>query len=106
MFEHPRLAGSTGVVQHVFFWKRKPGIQKLPPIYPSTAKAAHVSGTVQVIASVAVDGQVLNVTPVSGHPMLVNSAVDSVKQWIYPQVRINGEPEPFHAIIDVNFRLP
>jgi hypothetical protein len=105
MFSHKPLAGSTSALQHVYFWKKKPGMQKVPPIYPPIAKAAHVSGTVKLIASVAVDGQVSQIAPISGPPMLIGSAIDAVKQWIYPQVRIHDQAEPYHVIVDVNFKL-
>jgi protein TonB len=34
-------------------------------------------------AVISPDGQVKNVEVVGGHPLLVNAAVDAVKQWKY-----------------------
>lgn len=50
-------------------------IKKVDPEYPALAKAARVQGKVQLKATIAKDGAVTAVNVVSGHPMLVSSAV-------------------------------
>jgi signal transduction histidine kinase len=37
-------------------------------------------------------GSVQNLTVVSGHPMLIQAAMDAVKQWRYKPYLLNGEP--------------
>jgi len=105
MFNHKQFPAASGVLQQVSFWKKKNGMKKAAPIYPPIARAAHVSGTVQLIAVVDADGHVTQVVPVSGPDMLKGSAIDAVKQWIYPQFLLNGIAEQFHAVIEVNYKL-
>jgi protein TonB len=42
---------------------------------------------------------------VSGHPMLVNAALDAVRTWRYQPTLINSEPVDVLTEIDVNFSL-
>ena len=42
---------------------------------------------------------------ISGHPMLVQSALDAVKQWKYRPYYLNGEPVEVDTTIEVNFSL-
>jgi periplasmic protein TonB len=47
----------------------------------------------------------MNLRVVSGHPLLVQSATDAVKQWRYQPTLLNGEPVEVVTQIDVNFTL-
>jgi TonB family protein len=51
-----------------------------PPIYPPLAKQAHITGDVILELSVGQDGRLESVAVVSGHPLLQQAALDSVKQ--------------------------
>jgi TonB family protein len=51
-----------------------------PPVYPPLARQAAITGDVIVKVSLRADGTVESVTPVSGHPMLVQAAVSSAEQ--------------------------
>jgi protein TonB len=42
---------------------------------------------------------------ISGHPLLVPSATEAVKQWVYQPTLLNGEPVEVVTQIDVNFTL-
>jgi protein TonB len=42
---------------------------------------------------------------VSGHPLLIPSATDAVRQWQYKPTLLNGEPVEVQTQIDVNFTL-
>ena len=46
-----------------------------------------------------------NLELVSGHPMLVNAAMDAVKQWQYKPNVLNGVPVEVRTTINVNFSL-
>lgn len=37
-------------------------------------------------------GTVTRITAIDGHPMLVQAAVEAVKQWKYTPYYLNGEP--------------
>jgi len=41
----------------------------------------------------------------SGHPLLVPSAMEAVRQWRYKPTLLNGEPVEVITTIDVNFVL-
>jgi periplasmic protein TonB len=75
------------------------------PQYPPLAKQARIQGTVRFTAIIGRDGNILNLTVVSGHPLLVQSATDAVKQWRYQPTLLNGEPVEVVTQIDVNFTL-
>lgn len=51
----------------------------LPPVYPTVAKQAHVSGDVRLTLVVRGDGSVESATVVSGHPLLKQAALDSAQ---------------------------
>ena len=75
------------------------------PVYPPLAKQARISGVVHLQAVLAADGTVKNLTVISGHPLLVPAALESVRQWVYQQTLLNGEPVEVTTQIDVNFTL-
>ena len=80
-------------------------ISQVKPSYPPIAKAARISGTVILQAEISKQGTIENLHVLSGHPMLVQSALDAVKQWRYKPYLLNGEPVPVETTITVNFTL-
>ncbi|MFN7934300.1 MAG: TonB family protein [Bryobacteraceae bacterium] len=74
-------------------------------IYPPEAKAARIQGTVRFSVTIAPDGKVSNVELVAGHPMLVQAALDGVRQWEYQPTLLNGNPVSVLTMVDVNFTL-
>jgi protein TonB len=75
------------------------------PVYPPLAKQARISGTVRFTAIIGRDGTIQNLTLLGGHPLLVQSATEAVKQWRYQPTLLNGEPVEVVTQIDVNFTL-
>jgi protein TonB len=75
------------------------------PAYPPLAKQARIQGTVRLNAIIGKDGTIQNLTAASGHPLLVPSAMEAVKQWLYKPTLLNGEPVEVVTVIDVNFTL-
>ena len=75
------------------------------PTYPPLAKQARIQGTVRFNAIIAKDGTIQNLQVVSGHPLLIPSATEAVRQWIYKPTQLNGEPVEVQTQIDVNFTL-
>ncbi len=80
-------------------------IRKVDPVYPSLAKQASIQGTVRFTAIVGKDGQVQNLTLISGHPLLIESARTAVMQWVYRPTLLNYEPVEVVTEIDVSFTL-
>lgn len=102
VFRYPNRAGSSGIAQRVVFLRGK-DVKSVPPVYPSIAKAAHVTGTVRMVATVAADGHITDVTVLSGPPMLAGSAKESLLKWTFPPMQQGGSPVSSHAIVDIHF---
>jgi len=75
------------------------------PVYPPLAKQARIQGTVRLEAVISKDGMIEQLKVVSGHPLLVQSALDAVRRWRYQPTYLNNEPVEVATTIDVNFTL-
>jgi len=75
------------------------------PAYPPLARQARIQGTVKLEAVISKDGTIENLTVVSGHPLLIQAALDAVKQWRYQPTMLNGVAVVVVTTIDVNFTL-
>jgi protein TonB len=80
-------------------------VRQPKPQYPPLARQARIQGTVRFNAIIGKDGNIANLTLVSGHPLLVPAATAAVKQWQYKPTLLNGEPVEVVTVIDVNFTL-
>lgn len=80
-------------------------ISRTPPQYPPEAKKAGIQGTVRLRAVLARDGSVKTLELESGHPLLVDAALQAARQWKYRPTLLNGEPIEVVTTVDVNFVL-
>jgi TonB family protein len=80
-------------------------VQKVPPVYPQLAKSARVSGVVHLQAVIGKDGTVEELKSLGGPALLVQAAIDAVRQWVYRPTMLNGAPVSIETTIDVNFTL-
>jgi protein TonB len=80
-------------------------IRQPKPVYPPLAKQARISGIVHLAAIISKDGTIQDLKVISGHPLLIPSALEAVKQWVYQPTLLNGEPVEVSTQIDVNFTL-
>jgi periplasmic protein TonB len=80
-------------------------VNRVQPMYPPLARQTRISGTVRLHAIIGKDGTVQQLTVESGHPLLVQSALDAVRQWRYQPTLLNGEPVDVDTEIDVIFSL-
>ena len=80
-------------------------VHKTTPVYPPLAKQARIQGVVRFHAVIGRDGSIVNLTLVSGHPLMVPSATEAVRQWRYQPTLLNGQPVEVVTQIDVNFTL-
>ena len=80
-------------------------VYKVQPPYPPLARQARVQGSVVLQALIGKDGTVEELTVTSGHPLLMQAALDAVKQWRYKPYLVDGEPVITHTTITVNFVL-
>jgi protein TonB len=80
-------------------------VNRVQPIYPPLARQTRISGTVKLHAIIGKNGNVDQLQVVSGHPLLVQAALDAVRQWRYQPTLLNGEPVDVDTEIDVIFSL-
>src|SRR5258708_35590641 len=80
-------------------------VSRVPAQYPALARDARIQGVVRFDVLIDVDGHVKDIKVVSGHPLLVPSSLDAVKQWAYQPTLLNGQPVEVATTVDVNFVL-
>ena len=78
--------------------KRKRKTKTAVP-YPDLARRMNISGKVKIEVVIAPDGRVRSAKAVGGHPVLVQSCLEAVKDWKY-------EPagEETTQIVEVEFK--
>jgi TonB family protein len=72
---------------------------KVAPLYPDIARRMSITGTVKLSVVVAPNGTVKSSKPVGGHPVLVNAAMDAIKQW-----RFESGPTESTGIVEFRFQ--
>jgi protein TonB len=73
------------------------------PVYPALARQARIQGSVVLHAIIGRDGRVAQLEVMSGHPLLVQAALDAVRQWVYKPTLLNGDPVEVDTTITVSF---
>ena len=89
---------SSGVAQGLL-------VHQVKPAYPPLAMQARIQGTVVLQAVIAKDGTVKDLRVVSGHPMLVQAALEAAQLWRYKPYLLNDQPVEVDTQINVNFTL-
>lgn len=79
-------------------------IQRVDAPIPPLARVARIGGTVKLDLTVSESGDVVAVNVISGHPMLVTSAVDAARKWKYKPFENDGKP--IQAITEVELSFP
>lgn len=80
-------------------------IAPIRPVYPAIARETGTQGTVVVQATISKSGAIENPRIVSGPPLLVNAALDAVRQARYRPFLLNGQPVEVETTINVIFRM-
>jgi protein TonB len=80
-------------------------VQRINPVYPELAKRAGISGKVELMGVLGIDGRIHELKVISGHPFLAKAAADAVMQWVYKPTILNGQAVEVSAPITVNFIL-
>ncbi len=80
-------------------------LKSVTPTYPRIAQQARVQGVVILECTISAQGQVTSVRVLRGIPLLDQSAIDAVKQWVYEPTLLNGVPVPVIMTVTVNFTL-
>jgi protein TonB len=93
-----KLRISTGVAEGL-------KTHDVTPTYPQMARIAHIQGDVILQATISKAGSIENLRAVSGHPILIQAAMDAVKQWKYKPYILNGEAVEVETQIRVQFHM-
>ena len=80
-------------------------LSRTTPEYPAKARAAHVQGDVILRAIIDKEGRISEVHALSGDDLLVEAAIDAVKQWRYKPMLSDGQPTDVETTITVTFSL-
>jgi protein TonB len=100
--EEPRPAGPVKISQGVM---EASLIHRVQPDYPPIARAARISGRVELRAIIGTDGSVRQIEVLSGNALFVQAALAAVRQWRYLPTLLSGEPVEVETFITVDFRL-
>lgn len=80
-------------------------VARTVPDYPEAARRSGIEGVVALVVVIDKSGQVVEVRPLSGPPLLSEAAGKAVKQWRFAPFLVGGEPMEVETTIDVGFRL-
>jgi TonB family protein len=80
-------------------------VKRVNPEYPGIAVAKHLQGDVRLLVTVGEDGRVQKITPLRGHPLLVEAATDAVKHWKYKPALCPSGPVEDETIVVVQFHM-
>jgi TonB family protein len=80
-------------------------IHRVEPVYPEQAKSIGLQGIVKLSITINEEGFVYELKVESGHPILVEAAIEAVKQWQYSPTLLNGEPVAAQTMVTVIFNL-
>lgn len=82
-------------------------VTKVQPVYPHSAKAAGIQGTVILHAVIGMDGRPLSMRVMNqdADPELARASVEAVSHWRYEPTLLNGEPIEIDTTIEVRFTL-
>jgi TonB family protein len=80
-------------------------IDRAVPIYPELAKRIRLQGDVSVEVIISPEGRVESARVVSGHPMLVQSAIDAARRWRFEATYLNGVAVRVTGVITFVFKI-
>jgi protein TonB len=75
------------------------------PQYPALARGARIEGDVVIDAVIDTSGSVVEMRVVNGHPLLIQAAMNALKQWKYEPTYLNEEPISVQLFVTIRFRL-
>ncbi|MCX6591759.1 MAG: energy transducer TonB [Acidobacteria bacterium] len=79
-------------------------VQRLvEPLFPPLAQQARIRDKVTVRCEIAPEGVPKECTPVSGHPLLAQAAVQNAKQWTFRRGGSTSTEEADYFEIEYNF---
>jgi len=97
----------TGVPTVVEFdFQQMRVVQRVDPVYPALAKAAHIQGEVVLLMAVDPHGVPSEVKALSGpHPSLQQEAMRVARLWRFEPANLNGQPVSAQFRLTILFKL-
>ena len=80
-------------------------LRKVKPEYPEKARKKRIQGTVFLSEVINKNGDVTDLSVISGDPMLAKAALAAAKQWKYRPYLLQGQPVEVESQIQMNFTL-
>lgn len=80
-------------------------IHRVEPVYPSIARSVGMQGPVVIRAMISATGNIEQAQVISGSPLLVQAALEAIRQWKYRPYYLNNRPVEVETEITVNFVL-
>jgi TonB family protein len=80
-------------------------IHDVQPEYPQDARINHITGDVVLHTIIDRDGRIAELTLLSGHAILAESAIKAVKQWRYRPYILNGNTVEVETTIKVHYYM-
>lgn len=80
-------------------------LKRVEPQYPELAKITHIQGDVVIFVQVDKQGHVASLSGISGHPILVQAAIEAAKQWNYKPFAVRGEAVTVESTVRMQFRM-
>jgi|KBSMisStaDraftv2_1062788.scaffolds.fasta_scaffold00014_74 TonB family protein len=93
--ELPKSVPAADAADHI--------IHRVEPTTPALAKAARIGGKVKLRIVISSSGDVSTVTVLSGHPLLIQAAIDAVEQWKYKPFSGNGNSVEVTTDVELEF---
>ena len=94
------LAASMAIAQQ---WTAEEGKRKVKtrvtPQFSDLARKMNLSGKVRIEVVIAPDGHVKSSKPIGGHPVLVQSCLEAVKDW-----KFEAAPEETTQVVEFEFK--
>jgi len=72
---------------------------KVTPVIPELARRMNITGKVKIEVVIAPDGRVKSARALGGHPVLVQSCQEAVKEW-----KFEAAPEETTQVVEFDFK--
>jgi periplasmic protein TonB len=80
-------------------------IERRVPVYPELPRRIRLQGDVAVEVIISPEGRVESARAISGHPMLIATALEAARAWRFEPTILNGVPVPVTGVITFVFKL-
>ncbi len=101
---------TSGGLSDVLIENRRPSsmppirtLHSASPVYPPELRDAGITGTVKVRVDISSDGDVTNVSAVSGPPEFYDAAFEAAYKWKFEPVLLNNRPVRISGVLTFGF---